>query len=382
MTRRTAQQQGRKRGKTAHADKPLPAQQSQQADGMPGKTSQHETQPAKKSQRSGREAAARDDVEVTTKSKRSGREDAACDSMEVPAKSQRNAGSSKAASGAPLRKRERHANSREADDAAEGSGDEFKENAGRQMPAITTRHLKVGERSFVCKVINTEAGVKRMWEEMKERKLFAWRLAFKHRAADDSSDDEEQDGDAPNADPAVLANCTDVGDSDEHVVGMAVACSGDHCWFLSAAAFRTPEDFWAVCAQVLTSGEALKATYSCQRVLLTLLRHGIDLGLSSGYGAGGGVGHTVASKWSTCRLWDVAVAVWAVEDAGARGCAKSSARATAGGKAKTGKKGKGKGANKNKAMTAADSSKSLHQACVLHAPTVAGSECACLCLLL
>jgi hypothetical protein len=321
-----AQKQGRKRGKAAQADKPLPAQQSQQADGM-----------------------------------------------EVPAKSRR------AASG-PLRKRERRANSREAD--AEGSGDEFKENAGKQTPAITTRHLQVGERSFVCKVINTQGGVKRMLEEMKERKLFAWRLAFKHRAADDSSDDEEQDGDAPNADPAVLANCTDVGDSDEHVVGMAVACSGDHCWFLSAAAFRTPEDFWAVCAQVLTSGEALKATYSCQRVLLTLLRHGIDLGLSSGYGAGGGVGHTVASKWSTCRLWDVAVAVWAVEDAGARGCAKSSARATAGGKAKTGKKGKGKGPNKNKAMTAADSSKSLHQACVLHAPTVAGSECACLCLLL
>jgi len=287
-----------------------------------------------------------------------------------------------------VRKRERPANSSAvADEAGEGSGDDFKENAGKQTPAITTRHLQVGERSFVCKVINTPSGIKRMWEALPDRPLLAWRLAFKHRAVDGSSDDEDENDDVPSAGPAVLADSTHsserlgVDDGDEHVLGMAVASSGDHCWFVSAAAFRSPKEFWAVCAQVLTSGEAIKATFACQRVLLTLLRQGIDLSACSGYGIGGGAGRSAANEGGICRLWDVAVAVWAVEDVGARGEAKGGARGTAGGRAKAGKKGKGKGTKKNKTMSAADSSKSLHQACVLHAPTVAGMECACLCAL-
>ena len=361
-----APQHQRKGAKASKADQPPSAQQAgQHASGTPpprkkGREAKH---PAKTSQRAGQGDAVRDD-------------------MNAAAKAQRNAGS-KAACSAPLRKRGRPVNSSQvADENGEGSGGDFKENAGKQTPAITTRHLQVGERSFVCKVINTPSGIKRMREALQDRPLLAWRLAFKHRVADGSSDDEDEDGDVPSADP-VLAGCTNSGerpgvhDGDEHVLGMALASSADHCWFVSAAAFRSPREFWDVCALVLTSGQAIKATYACQRVLLTLLQQGIDLAACSGYGVAGGAGH----EGGTCRLWDVAVAAWAVEDVGPRSEAKGCARGTAGSRAKAGKKGKGKGTKKGKTMSAADSGKSLHQACLLHAPTVAGTGGACLCAL-
>ena len=98
-------------------------------------------------------------------------------------------------------------------------------------------------------------------------------------------------------------------------------------------------------------------TYSCQRVLATLLRHGIDLAAICGSGMR--VGR------DDCLLWDVALAGWAVEDEGHADTKKSGANKT---------KNQGKG--KSKSMSKMCMSQSLHKMCLLHAPPVAG-VCAC-----
>ena len=264
-----------------------------------------------------------------------------------------------------------------ADDACD-----FKENFLKPLPAITTRHLQTGERSFVCKTINTQNGLKRMLEALLGRPLVAWRLCFKHRAADDSSDNDEPSH-ATELAPADADISTErvTGEDDTQVLGMGVACSYETCWFLSVTAFDSPVQFWGVCSQILGASNALTVTYSCQRVLPTLLRHGVDpssnascdLGDSSGSSLDGG----------NCRFWDAAVAVWAIEDEGAlangysQGC-------TVGGtgiaRVKSGKSGKGKKKKIiNTTVMATENSKNLHKACLLHAPFAAGAfSCDCL----
>ena len=143
------------------------------------------------------------------------------------------------------------------------STSDFKENVGRQLPAITTRHLQTGEKPFVLKVVNSSSGAKRLHEALQGRPVLVWRLAFKFRAARDESDDEELAEPPVGEDSAPLPDCEvpEYPTENDDVVGMAVACSGDTCWFVSALAFRSPADFWGVCAHILTTGDALKVKH-------------------------------------------------------------------------------------------------------------------------
>lgn len=145
-------------------------------------------------------------------------------------------------------------------------GGDFKENQGKQVPCITTRHFQSGERAFVCKIINTSSGVKRLMDWLQGRPLLAWRIAFKHVGADDESDDDDELADPQFAEDLPPLGSCDISvdrtgaEKDEQVVGMGVAYTGETCWFVSSSAFRTHSDFWGVVAQILTRGDALKVT--------------------------------------------------------------------------------------------------------------------------
>ena len=233
--------------------------------------------------------------------------------------------------------------------SATDSGD-FKENLSKQLPSITTRHLQSGQQKFVCKVINSSGGVKRLMEGMQGRTLLSWRIAYKIISADDESADDDV-----LADDHDVADDCDVSENDEQVVGMSVAFSTETCWFVSAAAFGSHVEFWGICHKILTSGNALKVsknasahthtltykllcdrssclsghstlpnnfacvafhspgsislsstsspsflalsqvTYASQRMLATLLHHGIDLAACRGGGLSG--------NESELRLW-------------------------------------------------------------------------------
>jgi len=226
------------------------------------------------------------------------------------------------------------------------SGD-FKENLSKQLPSITTRHLQSGQQKFVCKVINSSGGVKRLMEGMQGRTLLSWRIAYKIISADDESADDDM-----LANDCDVADDCDVSENHEQVVGMSVAFSTETCWFVSAAAFRSHVEFWGICHKILTIGNALKVlknacvrahaqsltrcsvigplssldtlpnnfacvafhspgsltlnsspsllplsqvTYASQRMLATLLHHGIDLAACRGGGLSG--------NESELRLW-------------------------------------------------------------------------------
>ncbi len=132
------------------------------------------------------------------------------------------------------------------------SGD-FKENLSKQLPSITTRHLQSGQQKFVCKVINSSGGVKRLMEGMQGRTLLSWRIAYKIISADDESASDDV-----LADDCDVADDCDFSENDEQVVGMSVAFSTETCWFVSAAAFRSHVEFYGICHKILTSGNALK----------------------------------------------------------------------------------------------------------------------------
>ena len=249
---------------------------------------------------------------------------------------------------------------------------DFKENLGRhQPPAITTRHLQVGERSFVCKMVNTSSGVSRLFDALKGRPLMAWRLAMRDRATEDEdSGDEalaaEVHGNAEQAPGADLDVSTEkpVEDDAERVLGLGVACSSDTCWFLSAVAFSSPSEFWGTVCKILRDSDALKVSYACHRGLVTLLRHGIDLSDNT--------------NLAGSQVWDVAVAVWALQDEGADADANArvkvghskSGTVSEGGKERI--RGHKKSASKGKSSRAL--TQGLHKSCLLHAPAVAGRK--------
>ena len=140
------------------------------------------------------------------------------------------------------------------------SGGDFQECSAKKLPAITTRYLQIGERSFVCKVVNSNSGVQRLLELSKSRPLLSWRLAFQR---DDSDDDDEPADTTLCADSGRPATCDDSTDalSEDNgkcVLGMAVACSADACWFVTKAAFRTTSEFWDTVSKILNSGDSLK----------------------------------------------------------------------------------------------------------------------------
>ena len=255
--------------------------------------------------------------------------------------------------------------------ACETSSSDFKENLWKQQPSITTRHLQTGERNFVCKIVNTSGGVRRMLEALLGRPLLAWKLAF--RTAQDDSDDDCDNTDADNfADAAAGMEEEELAspEGEDTVVGLAVACSGETCWFMPVAAFPSAKQYWDACREVLVSSDALKVTYSSLRMLSTLLHHSIDLAHCGGLGIGGGVemGHEGEGGSKDCRLWDVAVAVWASQDAGESGGTRGVAGGDSGKPTTKSKK------KKRPAAAAAASIQSLHKSCMLYAPQVAGRK--------
>jgi hypothetical protein len=107
-----------------------------------------------------------------------------------------------------------------------------------------------------------------------------------------------------------------------------------------------------------------QVTYACQQTLVAMLRNGVDL--AGNPGSENGVGR--------CMLWDVAVAVWAVN--GDETASTKSNKRTAQGMMKDANWGDGKGMVQGKRANQRPkrwSETSLNKACVMHAPSVAGN---------